>query len=292
MNKKFSKIIRFIIILAIITIGVFAYVFSLEENKEEDKKLELNPVIPELIKIEVPGLGDVTDINYYQPDLKERYITYKNNNPDLELETIITYVNIGIDQAFYTNAIKAENPNNSLVLVNKYHQLSSDFVPANLKTIDKNYSLGNQRLQEEAQVAFEKLAKAAREDNHKVRAVSTYRSFEYQKNLYNNYVKAHGITATDTFSARAGHSEHQTGLAVDVDDASSKYTSFRNTQAFLWMKDNAHKYGFNLRYPENKTAITGFAYEAWHYRYLGTQVASYLYENDLTFDEYMARKTK
>ena len=87
-------------------------------------------------------------------------------------------------------------------------------------------------------------------------------------------------------SARKGHSEHQTGLAVDVSDIFGEYDDFANTKEFEWMMDNAYKYGFILRYPKYKTDITGFKYEPWHYRYIGIDMAKYLYNNNLTLEEY------
>ena len=90
----------------------------------------------------------------------------------------------------------------------------------------------------------------------------------------------------DKYTARPGYSEHQTGLAIDVKDGSGQYAFFKNSDEYKWMKDNAHKYGFILRYPEGKEHITGFSFEAWHYRYVGVDVATFIYENDLTFDEY------
>ena len=87
-------------------------------------------------------------------------------------------------------------------------------------------------------------------------------------------------------SAKPGHSEHQTGLAVDVEGSNHDYDDFENSKEFAWMKKNAHLFGFILRYPEGKTTITGFKYEPWHYRYVGKDVAKIIYEENLTLEEY------
>ena len=89
-------------------------------------------------------------------------------------------------------------------------------------------------------------------------------------------------------SARAGHSEHQTGLAIDIADLSLDYDNFEITKEFKWVKENAHKYGFIMRYPKGKFHITGFKYEPWHYRYVGIDVAKKIKEAGITFDEYYA----
>ena len=116
--------------------------------------------------------------------------------------------------------------------------------------------------------------------------MSTYRTFEYQNNLYNGYVENFGIYYADHCSARPGHSEHQTGLAVDVEGSNKDYDNFEKSIEFKWMQNNAHKYGFILRYPKGKTHITGFKYEPWHYRYVGKMVAEIIYKENITLEEY------
>ena len=92
----------------------------------------------------------------------------------------------------------------------------------------------------------------------------------------------------DTYSARAGHSEHQTGLAIDVSSNNPDILSFEMSTSFKWMKEHAHEYGFILRYPKGKEDITGYMYEPWHYRYVGKEIATLLYQTGMTFDEYVA----
>ena len=95
------------------------------------------------------------------------------------------------------------------------------------------------------------------------------------------------IKYADSCSARKGHSEHQTGLAVDVEGENKDYDLFENTKEFDWMNKNAHLYGFILRYPQNKTNITGFKFEPWHYRYVGKEIAKKIYEKKITLEEYL-----
>ncbi len=113
---------------------------------------------------------------------------------------------------------------------------------------------------------------------------SGFRSYEYQEQLYNNYAAANGEAVADTFSARAGHSEHQTGLAIDVNSISD---DFAGTPECEWLAQNAHKYGFIIRYPKGKEAYTGFKYEPWHIRFLGTETATKVYESGLSLEEYL-----
>ena len=120
---------------------------------------------------------------------------------------------------------------------------------------------------------------------------SGFRSYNTQKNLYNNYVARDGQAAADTYSARPGYSEHQTGLAFDVNQINS---SFDNSNEAKWLSDNAHKYGFILRYPKGKTNETGYQYESWHFRYVGTDLAGKLYNggNWITMESYFGITSK
>ena len=137
-----------------------------------------------------------------------------------------------------------------------------------------------------ARKQFEKLAKDASIEGYNIIAVSAYRSYDYQEKLYNNYVLLKGKYMADVASARSGHSEHQTGLAVDVSDITLDYDNFEKTKEFTWMKNNAYKYGFILRYPKAKFHITGFKYEPWHYRYVGNVVAQIIHSKNITLEEY------
>ena len=146
------------------------------------------------------------------------------------------------------------------------------------------------QLVHEAKEAFETLSEEAKKEGKNIIAMSSYRSYEYQVDLYNRYVETDGKEAADTYSARAGYSEHQTGLAVDVYNKELPYTSFEQTEEFTWMQENAYKYGFILRFPKDKVNITGYQYESWHYRYVGEEVAEYIHKNDLTLEEYYVKE--
>ena len=201
---------------------------------------------------------------------------------------IIVYIIILIflENDFYKDINTIYYPTTYDFLVNKNNRLTEDYIPNDLEKINLEYACEDKYLRKEARIAFENMAKKAKIDGYNIIAVSTYRDYEYQKNLYNNYKKNKGEYYADLASARAGHSEHQTGLAVDVADLSLDYDNFENTKEFDWMIKNSHKYGFVLRYPKAKFHITGFKYEPWHYRYVGIDIATYLYKNDITLEEY------
>ena len=133
--------------------------------------------------------------------------------------------------------------------------------------------------------AFNNMQAAAKVDGLNIYISSGFRSYSYQKTLYNNYVNRDGVVAADTYSARAGHSEHQSGLAFDVNTIND---SFANTEEGKWLNDNCYKYGFILRYPNGKSDETGYQYEPWHFRYVGVELAEKLYYNGnwITVEDY------
>ena len=279
-KKKLKTLPKIILILLIIIVIALCIIPS----KKEENKNNNQEVKEENNKYE--------KISYYKKENKKRYIAYEKENPTLTLEQIITYVNIGLDNLYYTNTKPADNLNTNLLLVNKYNYLTEDYVPSNLENISTTYARSGMQLVKEAKEAFETLSENAKKDGMNVIAMSSYRSYDYQVNLYNNYVVQDGKEAADKYSARPGYSEHQTGLAIDVYNLDLPYTSFEETEEFTWMQENAYKYGFILRFPKDKVDITGYQYESWHYRYVGKKVAKEIKDNNLTLEEYIAKKVE
>lgn len=272
-KKIFSILICFLIIILIIVIL---------PNKKDEKK-ELTP--------EQKQVNKLKKVPYYKKEYKNRYLSYQKENKDLSIENIVTHVNIGLDNPYYTNTKPSTNLNTELILVNKYNYVTENYVPENLQPLNTSYARSGMQLVDIAKEAFESMSDDAKKEGMNIIAMSSYRSYDYQVNLYNNYVKTDGKEAADTYSARPGYSEHQTGLAVDVYNLELPYTSFEKTEEFNWMQENAYKYGFILRFPKDKVDITGYQYEAWHYRYVGKEVAKYIHNHNMTLEEYIAKKS-
>ncbi len=158
--------------------------------------------------------------------------------------------------------------------------------------LPKSYAPGG--LTGETRAAADKLTAGARGAGYSIKVQSGFRSYDTQQNIYNRYVRERGKASADTFSARPGHSEHQTGLAFDVCESSGKYknacinSNFDSTEEAKWLSENAYKYGFILRYPNGKTNETGYKYESWHLRYVGVDLATKLYNggNWITLENY------
>ena len=214
----------------------------------------------------------------------DKYIVYGMENENKSAAAVVQAINTGIDKPFYTDMEPADMSKGFLVLVNKYHYLSSSYVP-NLSALPGGY--GNGYLQSTACAAFVKMVDAAKADGISLRSVSPYRSYSTQKSIYNGYVRSMGQKNADRTSARPGSSEHQLGLAVDINTAEGR-DHFENTPEYAWLMDNCWKYGFILRYRQGKEYITGYEFEPWHYRYVGTGYAESIMKSGLTYEEYYA----
>lgn len=252
-----------------------------EEKKDSSKNNKPEKELTELEKAQ-------KDLDYYIAENTEKYQEYRNKNKDLSIEKIIINVNIGLNNDYYTNTKESSYQNTSKILVNKYNYVTENYIPKNLETVSSEYSSKSLKLVNYAKDAFEEMAKAAKAENYTIRAMSSYRDYTYQNTLYNNYAKKDGYEAADTYSARPGYSEHQTGLAVDIDNGKEYFTNFEKTKEFTWMQENAYKYGFILRFPKDKVTETGYQYESWHYRYVGKEIAKYIHDNNLCYEEYYA----
>lgn len=226
---------------------------------------------------------------YFLMDHLERYLEYQKKHMDLSIDEVITNVNSNLDYDFYTNTNKTDLSKKNLVIVNKYYNLEKDYVPENLTSID---SSGHQVTSETATHFKEMITAAKKEKSYTFKVNSAYRSYNTQASLYNNYKNQHGFAWAESYSARPGHSEHQTGLAIDMVASSSNFDNFEDTKEYEWLVKNAHKFGFIQRYPKGKEYITGYHYESWHYRYVGKEVATKIYEEGLTYEEYYAYYVK
>lgn len=226
------------------------------------------------------------------------------------------------DYDYKTNIRGAESVLNStdkkfLVLVNKKNTVGTDYEPDAVGRVDAEYTSGGKtvELQKDVVVAAEALVREMRECGiANVSITSGYRTYAYQQTLFNRYFeeeKAAHPSWSDSqireevlsYSAAPGSSEHQTGLCVDLittemeglwnygsETPNNPYDKgFAETAAFEWLQNNAHKFGFILRYPEDKTSVTGYSYESWHYRFVGVAAATEIYEKGITLEEYLGK---
>jgi LAS superfamily LD-carboxypeptidase LdcB len=187
-----------------------------------------------------------------------------------------------------------KNPDDLLVLVNKYRNLPADYKPKDLVIPNVRFAFQGmdekKYMRKEAAKALEELFKAAEEEGIYLYAVSGFRSYGRQKFLFEYRAARNGFEEANKLTAYPGQSEHQTGLAMDINCkayGTDLKESFSQTPEGIWIKNNAHRFGFILRYPKGTEHITCYSYEPWHIRYVGRQVANEIYERGITFEEYM-----
>lgn len=239
----------------------------------------------------VSAESEITEFEYeyYYNDnsLEDAYMNTTNNlntsDNDKHSNDYLKYNSISLDT----------EPDSISVFVNKEYTLPESYVPENLVIPDVNFfgtnTGGKNMLREEAATALEKMFDDASDEGISLYGVSGYRSYARQKEIYEKNVRLRGSKSTNKVSASPGHSEHQTGLAIDISSKSlgeNLTDEFADTPEGKWVAKNCYRYGFIVRYPKGAEKITGYSYEPWHIRYVGTELSEYIYNEDITLEEY------
>ena len=220
----------------------------------------------------------------------DEYIKYYKETDNDDLANTITMVNVKANNDYYDKEVvkQTDISKNNLMLVNKFHNLAKDYSPKDLVDVPNTYGYGTNQIKKEVYENFLNMWNDAKKEKLSLIITSAYRDYKYQDQLWTSYSASKGDKWADSVAARAGYSEHQTGLAIDVVTYGSTMDSFEKTDEFKWLNKNAYKYGFILRYPKGKEKITGYSYESWHYRYVGKEIAKKIHKEKITFDEYYA----
>ena len=220
----------------------------------------------------------------------DRYLAYYKDHRDDKKSHIVSIVNVGADHEWYDKDYikEADIKKDNLILINKFNHISKSYTPKNIIAVSVQYAYGSNSITEETMEAFKNMFYAAKKEDLTLIITSSYRDYETQDTLWNQYANAYGQDYADSVSARAGYSEHQSGYAIDIVTYNAVLNNFEKTDEFKWLQKHAHEYGFILRYPKDKEDITGYDYESWHYRYVGTEVAKSIKEKGITYDEYYA----
>ncbi|MDR1816140.1 MAG: M15 family metallopeptidase [Clostridiales Family XIII bacterium] len=222
--------------------------------------------------------------SYYDPALAARYDAFAQARPDLTEDEVWWMVGCDLDKAPYTDTQAVPDPNSELLLVNKHYYLPDDYVPADLVTI------GATQLRQEAAEHLQAMIDAAAAEGLNLWAQSGYRGYGVQVSLYNQYSAADGAEAADTYSARPGYSEHQTGLTCDMNTITD---AFGDTAEGRWVAAHAHEYGYIVRYTPENSDVTLYKYEPWHLRYIGTEAAARMHDEGIaSFEEYWVKYVK
>lgn len=195
------------------------------------------------------------------------------------------------EPAFDKTKYSLTDPASMWVIVNKQRPLSpKTYKPATLRTPNMGVESSNMQVNDQMATALETMASAAATEGINLSVVSAYRSYDSQVSIYNSEVQAYGQTQADRESARPGYSEHQSGWAADLGAKSGKCriaACFADTAEGKWLAANAYKYGFIIRYAVNKESITGYMYEPWHVRFIGTDLSTEMHKQNVkTLEEF------
>ena len=230
-------------------------------------------------------LEEFLSVPYAKLSNYDRYVDYSNATGEDD-ETTVLAVNLDMDKENYKDAIVVKEFSTDM-LVNKHRSLNKNFQPDDLVSIDTEYAADDtQKGSRIAVNAFIQIYKAAKKEGYDLVINSSYRSYEEQQEICDTYRDLYGENYVKNYVAMPGFSEHQTGLSFDIGSRNSNV--FKDSEEYDWVLENAHKFGFIQRFPSKYEAITGFRSEPWHYRYVGKKIATYIYEHDITLEEYYA----
>ena len=303
LKKEVYYVLGFIIVIIVAIFGsikYFKYINSYEyklnkigydnEQIEIIKKYSDNEIKDILNRKYNKTIVSLMKQKYFLFKNLDRYLNYYKEHKSDKLSHVISIVNVKADYDWYDEdaIIESDTSKENLILVNKFYYLTKEFEPKNITKIKNTYAYDNNSASEEVIEAFINMCNAAKSEDLKLIINSSYRNYEEQEDAWNWYDYNYGEEKADKYAARAGYSEHQTGLAIDISKYGKNEEDFEDTDEFKWLEKNAYKYGFILRYPKGKEDITGYDYESWHYRYVGKEVAKKIKQEKITFDEYYA----
>lgn len=298
------KILLFLLIIG--SIFLVKYIKKVNYEKTYEYKLlqlkysesDVKYLTKNLSDSELNGLLKIKFSNENIKFIKEKYFIFDNlityvdyyldNDEEISRDKVVSLVNVHANVDFYEEAKATDTTKDTLMLVNKYNYLDEFYnnETEDIVNVSSNYAYEGNSLRKDVLASYLDLWQSAKQDGIQLILISSYRSYETQNKLWTSRKDSSGEREADNYAARAGYSEHQTGLAFDIGEWADTNDNFELTSGFKWMKENAYKYGFILRYPEGKESITGYKYEPWHYRYVGIEVAKEINKLDITFDEY------
>ena len=292
LDKNMIKRLVFVVVFVVVVVGIILIIQNSNKTEKALKELgyskeDITVITEKLSETDIEKvlnmeynqkLASIISAQYYIPDNLDRYLAYSPKTDNID--DIISIVNVGADSEWYTNTEETNLDDGIKMLVNKFHYLNEDYLPDDIVPISNWYAYEGHSTKKEVYDHYVSMWNDANEQGLVLLVNSSYRTFEEQQEQYD--------MSNDDYASRPGFSEHQTGLALDIVSDGVQGNEFENTDEFKWLQENAHLYGFILRYPKDKEYITGYNYESWHYRYVGKELATKVKESGLTYDEYYA----
>ena len=292
LDKNIIKRLVFVVVFVVVVVGIILIIQNSNKTEKALKELgyskeDITVITEKLSETDIEKvlnmeynqkLASIISAQYYIPNNLDRYLAYSPKTDNID--DIISIVNVGADSEWYTNTEETNLDDGIKMLVNKFHYLNEDYLPDDIVPISNWYAYEGHSTKKEVYDHYVSMWNDANEQGLVLLVNSSYRTFAEQQEQYD--------MSNDDYASRPGFSEHQTGLALDIVSDGVQGNEFENTDEFKWLQENAHKYGFILRYPKDKEYITGYNYESWHYRYVGEELATKVKESGLTYDEYYA----
>lgn len=262
--------------------------YSIEDVNKIEKELNSNQIDKILTMKYYDNLVDLISEKYFIFDYLEEYINYKNENKKKSNAEIVKMVNTKSYLDWFDNQYETDITKNELMLVNRYYGLSEDYEPDDIVDVPTQYAYSGKKISKSILDKIISLINAGKQEGFTFVVSDGYRSYKEQENIYNNYVDSYGMSQTDEIVARPGHSEYQTGLSFDLKPYNQVIEDVSTNSEYLWLKDNAYKYGFIFRFEKEHESVTQFPSSSWRLRYVGDSAASLIYSEKISFEEYYA----
>lgn len=273
------------LLLILIIIIISVSVKSCSKSGKPDNNKETDPISEESSYVQTDSKGTVSEDATDTTAASSVTVSDNSQYPAPQLPSGNAVSKGTTSKGFSIQEIDGATYIDGHLIANKTYALPGGFIPTNPDQPVNNADRSSTCLDKTLMSAWKSMLKDASANGLNIYIASGYRSYNYQVNVYNRYVKSDGASVADTYSSRPGYSEHQTGLCFDLNSIED---SFQYTNEGKWVNDNCYKYGFCIRFPKNKDAYTGYKYESWHLRYVGVDLATKLYNNGdwLSLEEY------
>ena len=309
--KKFNyvKFIIFIVVLVALIVGIIVGIvkfkkhldykksyeyklvtigYSLDEVKILEGKLSNKYLDEILTKNYIPLLAEFVSEKYFIYDNLEKYVEYKNDNKNTDNTKIVAIINTEANIDWFDNEKETDTSKGELMLVNRLYGLNSEYEVEDIVSIPSRYAYSGKKISESILPHIQDLIEEGRENGYTFVVSNGYRSYKEQASLYNSYANSYGKNEADKNVARPGHSEYETGLSFDLVPYNKELRDPKSSDEYIWLRENAHKYGFIFRFDADKEYLTGFEEFTWRLRYVGEEAATLIYNENICFEEYYA----
>ena len=271
----------------------YDYKLSLVGYKED----EVKTIKDKLNNAEIDNLMELKYDKNIVKFMNEKYFIYKNLSKYLEYKkdnklesytNIVTIINTEANIDWFDNTKETDISKKELMLVNRLYGLSKDYEPDDIIDVPSQYAYTGVKISNSIMDNIVALIDAASDEGYTFVLADGYRSYSEQESIFERYKNAYGYSEADRIAARAGHSEYQTGISFTIVPLYKEYDKPKESLEYKWLSDNAYRYGFIFRFPEDKTDITGFEASTWRLRYVGSEAANIIKSENICFEEYYA----